>query len=75
MRRIIQSLIVEGGTYTLQKFIDKNLWDEAVIITGTESFKRGIKAPCAGGKLIKRFALGDDLVTIFENENALSKVK
>lgn len=71
----LQSLIVEGGTFTLQKFIDKNLWDEAIIITGTESFKGGTKAPCAGGKLREHFALGNNSLIILDNENALSKVK
>lgn len=71
----LQSLIVEGGTFTLQKFIDKNLWDEAIIITGTESFQGGTKAPCAGGKLRERFALGDNSLTILDNENALPKFK
>ncbi|MDO4225221.1 MAG: bifunctional diaminohydroxyphosphoribosylaminopyrimidine deaminase/5-amino-6-(5-phosphoribosylamino)uracil reductase RibD [Bergeyella zoohelcum] len=28
----IQSIIVEGGRYTLQQFIHQNLWDEAIII-------------------------------------------
>ncbi len=70
-----QSLIVEGGTYTLQKFIDKNLWDEAIIIAGKESFRGGTKAPSAGGKLRAHFTLGDNCLTVLENENALSQVK
>ena len=28
----IQSVIIEGGGFTLQQFIDQNLWDEAIII-------------------------------------------
>lgn len=45
----IQSLIVEGGTKTLQTFIDQNLWDEARIFTTTETFGEGIAAPkCLG---------------------------
>lgn len=28
----IQSVIIEGGSYTLQQFIDADLWDEAFII-------------------------------------------
>jgi len=34
----IQSVIIEGGTRTLQSFIDKKLWDEARIFTGTTTF-------------------------------------
>ena len=41
----IQSIIIEGGSATLQRFIDKNLWDEARVFEGTKSFENGIKAP------------------------------
>ena len=41
----IQSLIVEGGAYTLNKFLDTGLWDEARIFCGEKNFGGGIKAP------------------------------
>jgi len=41
----INSLIVEGGTRTLQLFIDEDLWDEARIFMGLIKFKDGIKSP------------------------------
>lgn len=41
----IQSLIVEGGTKTLQTFIDADLWDEARIFTTKEKFGKGIASP------------------------------
>ena len=41
----IQSIIIEGGTTTLQKFIDENLWDEARIFTAPKKLIYGIKAP------------------------------
>ena len=41
----IQSLIVEGGTQTLQNFIAENLWDEALVFVGDKSFKEGVKSP------------------------------
>lgn len=31
-KREIQSIIIEGGSYTLQQFINKDLWDEILII-------------------------------------------
>jgi diaminohydroxyphosphoribosylaminopyrimidine deaminase/5-amino-6-(5-phosphoribosylamino)uracil reductase len=40
----IQSVIIEGGSKTLQIFIDSNLWDEARIFKGTLVFKKGTKA-------------------------------
>lgn len=42
----IQSVLVEGGTKTLQSFIDKGLWDEARIITNKGMIiENGIAAP------------------------------
>ena len=41
----IQSMLVEGGSITLQHFIDSGLWDEARVITGQEKFVEGITAP------------------------------
>jgi diaminohydroxyphosphoribosylaminopyrimidine deaminase / 5-amino-6-(5-phosphoribosylamino)uracil reductase len=45
-RENVLSVIVEGGTKTLQSFIDACLWDEAMVITATDRFlPKGIKAP------------------------------
>lgn len=42
----IQSVLVEGGSKTLQSFIDAGLWDEARIITNNQiTIEKGIDAP------------------------------
>ena len=41
----IQSLILEGGTKTIQTFIDENLWDEARVFSGEVHFNNGVNAP------------------------------
>lgn len=41
----IQSLIIEGGTTTLETFLNSGLWDEARVFTGSVNFTSGIKAP------------------------------
>lgn len=42
----IQSVIIEGGRFTLQEFIDKNLWDETVIFKNPDlKLENGTKAP------------------------------
>ena len=41
----IQSIIVEGGLITLQKFIDAKLWDEARIFSSNKELIKGVKAP------------------------------
>ncbi|KUF44250.1 bifunctional diaminohydroxyphosphoribosylaminopyrimidine deaminase/5-amino-6-(5-phosphoribosylamino)uracil reductase RibD [Myroides marinus] len=41
----IMSVVIEGGTQTLQSFIDAKLWDEARIFTGETILGNGIAAP------------------------------
>lgn len=41
----IQSVIVEGGRKTLAKFLEADLWDEARILVGNQTWGRGLKAP------------------------------
>lgn len=41
----IQSLIVEGGRKTLERFLDAGLWDEARILIGNQQWGKGLKAP------------------------------
>ena len=44
-KRNIQSVLVEGGSRTLQYFIIDNVWDEARVIVGNIRFHEGVKAP------------------------------
>jgi diaminohydroxyphosphoribosylaminopyrimidine deaminase/5-amino-6-(5-phosphoribosylamino)uracil reductase len=46
----IQSVIIEGGAHTLNKFIEAGLWDEARIFTGNTNLKKGIRAPFITGE-------------------------
>lgn len=41
----IQSIIIEGGTFTLQQFINEGYWDEALRFVGNKTFINGIQAP------------------------------
>jgi len=59
-----QALIVEGGAKLLQNFIDKNLWDEARILTGNKYLHNGLKAPEIQGKEIFSTSIEGDNVQI-----------
>jgi len=61
----IQSVIIEGGSKTLQTFIDEGIWDEARVFTGKMAFKKGIKAPVFDGKLISEERIIDDILKIY----------
>ncbi|WP_062060529.1 bifunctional diaminohydroxyphosphoribosylaminopyrimidine deaminase/5-amino-6-(5-phosphoribosylamino)uracil reductase RibD [Aquimarina longa] len=63
----IQSVIIEGGTHTIQSFINNNLWDEARIFKGTSMFKSGIKAPIYKGAMISKKTILNDTLTIIKN--------
>ncbi|WP_298541060.1 bifunctional diaminohydroxyphosphoribosylaminopyrimidine deaminase/5-amino-6-(5-phosphoribosylamino)uracil reductase RibD [uncultured Aquimarina sp.] len=64
----IQSVIIEGGSYTIQSFIDSNLWNEARIFTGTNTFSKGTKAPIPGGKLTSEEKIIGDTLSIYQND-------
>lgn len=44
-RRGVQTLLVEGGTHTLQSFIDMNLWDEVYAEHGKKAIDGRVPAP------------------------------
>lgn len=63
----LTSILVEGGSFTLQKFISLNIWDEARIWTGTTFFKQGLKAPTVSGSPVTDSCLGPDHLQIIYN--------
>ncbi|MES2574027.1 MAG: bifunctional diaminohydroxyphosphoribosylaminopyrimidine deaminase/5-amino-6-(5-phosphoribosylamino)uracil reductase RibD [Bacteroidota bacterium] len=65
----IQSIIIEGGQQTLQTFIDENLWDEARIFIGKNSFENGIKAPTIALKNNIKHSVGNDILIITRNND------
>ena len=66
-RNNIQSIIIEGGSKTLQSFINESLWDEAHIFKGKYTFSKGIKAPTFKGELISETRIKEDTFCIFKN--------
>jgi diaminohydroxyphosphoribosylaminopyrimidine deaminase / 5-amino-6-(5-phosphoribosylamino)uracil reductase len=63
----IQSIVIEGGRKLLEKFIYKNLWDEARIFTGNRYFKKGLKAPDFHGNEVSETMIGDCWLRNFRN--------
>ena len=49
-RRKLQSLMVEGGSSTLQSFINEGLWDEAFVEVSPMVLKQGVRAPVISGQ-------------------------
>lgn len=63
----LQSVIIEGGSKTLQLFIDSNLWDEARIFKGTLAFKSGTQAPVLNKIINKKHTILKDELIILRN--------
>ena len=66
----IQSVIVEGGTHTLEKFIDSGLWDEARVFVGRPEFGGGILAPEFKGELVGEESIDGDRLWVYRSLSA-----
>ena len=65
----IQSVIIEGGSRTLQTFIDENLWDEARVFIGNNNLETEIKARILALNNIEKHAVGNDILLISRNND------
>ncbi|MEO8885179.1 MAG: bifunctional diaminohydroxyphosphoribosylaminopyrimidine deaminase/5-amino-6-(5-phosphoribosylamino)uracil reductase RibD [Mucilaginibacter sp.] len=63
----IQSIIIEGGAFTLNSFIEAGLWDEARIFTGRNNLINGIKAPQVNGDVNEEHLSGNDKLQVVYN--------
>lgn len=61
----ISSVIIEGGSKTIQSFIDEELWDEAFVFYGSILFKNGIKAPKFNGCLKSETHILKDTLKVY----------
>ena len=68
----IQSVIIEGGSFTLQQFIEAQLWDEAIIIKNENLFlENGTKAPEFDFKPYKTEEFRDNKIFYFKSSSHL----
>lgn len=58
----IQSVIIEGGKKTLEKFLKIGLWDEARILVGNQNWGKGLKAPIIPATPEKTVNIDDNLL-------------
>ncbi|MEM9895388.1 MAG: bifunctional diaminohydroxyphosphoribosylaminopyrimidine deaminase/5-amino-6-(5-phosphoribosylamino)uracil reductase RibD [Bacteroidota bacterium] len=63
----IDSVIVEGGRFTLESLIQTGLWDEARIFKSRSAFTHGIKAPQLHAKPRRQMTIDSDTLTIYQN--------
>lgn len=65
--RYIASILVEGGVFTIEKFIEANLWDEARIFIGDKSIYDGLTAPKLSAQMKFSEKIGEDELQVFYN--------
>lgn len=64
----ISSVIIEGGTKTINEFIQKNTWDEArLFVNPNKVFKQGIASPVISFNQSAPTQIGDDLLYTITN--------
>lgn len=65
----IQSVIIEGGRFTLQEFINANLWDEAMVIKNENlTLKNGTKAPQFSYTPVKTEVFRDNIISFYHSK-------
>ncbi|GAB0155682.1 bifunctional diaminohydroxyphosphoribosylaminopyrimidine deaminase/5-amino-6-(5-phosphoribosylamino)uracil reductase RibD [Chryseobacterium sp. Alg-005] len=66
----IQSVIIEGGRFTLQQFINAGLWDEAILIKNENLLlENGTKAPKFEFNPMATENFRDNLIQFYRREN------
>jgi diaminohydroxyphosphoribosylaminopyrimidine deaminase / 5-amino-6-(5-phosphoribosylamino)uracil reductase len=64
----IQSLIIEGGTETINHFLQKNRWDEARVFFSKTKFGSGIKAPVISSPSSSSTDISGDALHFYQND-------
>jgi diaminohydroxyphosphoribosylaminopyrimidine deaminase / 5-amino-6-(5-phosphoribosylamino)uracil reductase len=65
--RSILSLIIEGGTITINSFIEKNLYDEIRVFTADKLLEKGINSPeLPDINLIKTSIINNDKLEVYK---------
>lgn len=67
--RKVQSVLVEGGRFVLQKFIDSGLWDEAQVEISDIVFGNGIPAPVLDSVEEFSYRVGTSSMRLFKNSH------
>lgn len=67
----IQSVIVEGGSFTLKQFIEANLWDEALVIKNENLIlEKGTPAPEFTAEPVEKITVCGNTVNKYSNATA-----
>ncbi|MEP6792816.1 MAG: hypothetical protein ABJB16_00705, partial [Saprospiraceae bacterium] len=68
-------LLIEGGAYVHQLFIDQHAWDEAWVIRAEHELNSGIKAPVVKGILKEDVTMSSDQIITIVNDQKSKAIK
>jgi len=68
------SVIIEGGSRTLQTFIDAGLWDEARVFQSRKLFQKGLPAPTLSVEGHTTMPSGKDRIEIFQHPDLAARL-
>lgn len=72
LKHDIGSIIIEGGSITLQHFIEKNTWDELCVFKSPKKLITGVEAPKINGTPKRISSVdGHDLLFQYKNEYSI----
>lgn len=63
----VQSLIIEGGVKTLNRFLEAGLWDEARVFVGDGMWGEGIEAPRIEVPAAEEVSVASDRLKLYYN--------
>lgn len=63
----IQSIIIEGGTRLLTKFIEQNLWDEARVFKTNHQLSEGVESPRFFAPVAEEKGIDSDRLFLYYN--------
>jgi diaminohydroxyphosphoribosylaminopyrimidine deaminase/5-amino-6-(5-phosphoribosylamino)uracil reductase len=66
--RGICSILIEGGSHTLNQFLTANVWDKAYVFQSDIEFGKGITAPMIKHRISETLQLMNDCLNIYSNE-------
>lgn len=69
-KKKIQSVVIEGGTKTIELFMELGLWDEARVLISDSRFLIGVSAPKINGASTST-EVGDNKLLVYQNLNVM----
>jgi len=68
-RERLLSVLIEGGATVLNAFLSEGLWDEAIVITGPESWNSGMVAPKIDAPCLEERLSGSDVIRFYRRSS------